>query len=120
MVAHEVYIKPGDVLTVRVSDTNARSTTAPRNNNNNNTDNNNYNRPNLSGNGWTVKAPKNRKANRTRKASGGKRALSGYMKFCRKMRPEILRSNPGIEFGAVGKLLGGEWNKLSEAEKKKF
>ena len=112
MVAHEVYIKPGDVLTVRVSDTNARSTTAPRNNNNNYNNDDNY--------GWTVKAPKERKANRTRKASGGKRALSGYMKFCRKMRPEILRSNPGIEFGAVGKLLGGEWNKLSEAEKKKF
>ena len=79
MVAHEVYIKPGDVLTVRVSDTNARSTTAPRNNNNNYNNDDNYNRPNLSGNGWTVKAPKERKANRTRKASGGKRALSGYM-----------------------------------------
>ena len=110
MVNHEVYIKPGDVLTVRVSDTNARSTTAPRNNNNYN-NNNNTTRVNLSKGG---------KKNRTRKASGGKRALSGYMKFCRKMRPEILKANPGIEFGAVGKLLGGEWNKLSEAEKKKF
>ena len=114
MVNHTVYIKPGDTLTVQVSDTNARSTTAPRsvNDYNNDNDDNNVPRLNLSKIGG--------KKNKTRKASGGKRELSGYMKFSRKMRPEILRANPGIEFAAVGKRLGEEWRKLSDAEKKKY
>lgn len=109
MVNHTIYIKPGDTLTVQVSDTNARSTTAPRSVNNYNNNNNNSPRINLSKGG-----------KKTRKASGGKRELSGYMKFSRKMRPEILRANPGMEFAAVGKRLGEEWRKLSDADKKKY
>jgi hypothetical protein len=111
MVNHTIYIKPGDTLTVQVSDTNTRSTTAPRsvNNYNNDDDDNNTPRINLSKGG-----------KKTRKASGGKRELSGYMKFSRKMRPEILRANPGMEFAAVGKRLGEEWRKLSDADKKKY
>ena len=114
MVNHTVYIKPGDTLTVQVSDTNARSTTAPRsvndyNNDDNDNNNNNSPRINLSKGG-----------KKTRKASGGKRELSGYMKFSRKMRPEILRANPGMKFAAVGKRLGEEWRKLSDADKKKY
>ena len=111
MVNHTIYIKPGDTLTVQVSDTNARSTTAPRSvNNYNNDDDNNAPRINLSKIG----------GKKTRKASGGKRELSGYMKFSRKMRPEILRANPGMEFAAVGKRLGMEWRKLSDTDKKKY
>ena len=110
MVNHTIFIKPGDTLTVQVSDTNARSTTAPRSVNDYNNDNdNNVPRINLSKGG-----------KKTRKASGGKRELSGYMKFSRKMRPEILRANPGMEFAAVGKRLGEEWRKLSDADKKKY
>ena len=107
MVNHTVYIKPGDTLTVQVAPMNARSTTAPGNNDNND---NNYARVNLSGG----------KKNSTRKASGGKRPLSGYMKFCNKMRPEILKANPGMEFAKVGKHLGEKWRALSEAEKKRY
>jgi hypothetical protein len=70
--------------------------------------------------GYQAMAVGNHELNKTRKASGGKRELSGYMKFSRKMRPEILRANPGIEFAAVGKRLGEEWRKLSDAEKKKY
>lgn len=108
MVNHTVYIKPGDTLTVQVSDTNAYSTTAPNNSN----DEMYTSRVNLSKMGG--------KKNKTRKSNGGKRELSGYMKFSRKMRPEILRANPGMEFAAVGKRLGEEWRKLSDAEKKKY
>lgn len=59
------------------------------------------------------------KKNKTRK-SGKKRALSGFMKFSMKERASVLKENPGIEFGAVGKELGKRWGALSEAEKKKF
>lgn len=59
------------------------------------------------------------KKNKTRK-SGKKRALSGFMKFSMKERASVLKENPGIEFGAVGKELGKRWAALSDAEKKKF
>jgi len=59
------------------------------------------------------------KKNKTRK-SGKKRALSGFMKFSMKERASVLKENPGIEFGAVGKELGKRWGALSEAEKRKF
>ena len=59
------------------------------------------------------------KKNKTRK-SGKKRALSGFMKFSMKERASVLKENPGIEFGAVGKELGKRWGALSDAEKKKF
>jgi structure-specific recognition protein 1 len=56
---------------------------------------------------------------KTRK-SGKKRALSGFMKFSMKQRASVLKENPNIEFGAVGKELGKRWRALSEAEKKKY
>ena len=59
------------------------------------------------------------KKGKTRK-SGKKRALSGFMKFSMKERAAVLKENPGIAFGAVGKELGKRWGALSDAEKKKF
>lgn len=110
MVNHDVYVRPGDTLTVRVAPMDPRSTTAPNNNNNNN-DNNTMARFNLSAFGGK---------RQTRKAGGGKRPLSGYMKFCNKIRPEILKANPGMEFAKVGKQLGEKWRALSDADKKKY
>jgi hypothetical protein len=43
-----------------------------------------------------------------------------FMKFCKEMRPAVMRENPGIEFQNVGKELGKKWRALSEAEKKKY
>jgi len=109
MVNHELVLKPGDTLTVTVADSNARSTTAPLNNNDRipeNFDNN----IRLGGG----------KKNRTRKTGGAKKALSGFMKFCKEKRPEVMRENPGIEFQNVGKELGKKWRALSEAEKKSY
>jgi hypothetical protein len=60
-----------------------------------------------------------KKGKKTRK-SGKKRALSGFMKFCQKERPAVMKENPGIKFTEVGKELGKRWGALSEAEKKKF
>ena len=59
------------------------------------------------------------KKSKTRK-SGKKRALSGFMKFSMKERASVMKENPGIAFGAVGKELGKRWGALSDAEKKKF
>ena len=47
--------------------------------------------------------------NNTRKQDGGKKALSGFMKFAKAERPNIMKENPNIEFGAVGKELGKRW-----------
>jgi protein involved in polysaccharide export with SLBB domain len=104
MVNHELVLKPGDTLTVTVADSNARSTTAPLNNNDRNLNN-------FEGGS---------KKNRTRKAGGAKKPLSGFMKFCKEKRPEVMRENPGIEFQNVGKELGKKWRALSEAEKKRY
>ena len=59
------------------------------------------------------------KKGKTRK-SGKKRALSGFMKFSMNQRASVMKENPGIAFGAVGKELGKRWGALSDAEKKKY
>lgn len=113
MVNHEILLKPGDTLTVTAYDSNDRSTTAPRNNNNNA----NSRAGNFDG------GAKNRKTTRKAKKesqAGGKRALSGYMKFCKAERPAILKETPGIEFKDVGKRLGAKWRSLSAAEQAKY
>ena len=69
------------------------------------------------------KVKKNRKeANKTRKnkQEGGKKKLSGFMKFSKQERPNIMKENPGIEFTQVGKKLGEKWRALSDAEKKSY
>jgi hypothetical protein len=52
--------------------------------------------------------------------SGGKRKLSGYMKFANKHRAEIMRSNPRATVPDIGRALGKKWRGLSEAEKKSY
>ena len=104
MVDHELVLKPGDTLTVTVADSNARSTTVPPNNNDRSLSN--------FGGGS--------KKNRTRKTGVAKKPLSGFMKFCKEKRPEVMDENPDIAFGDVGKRLGEKWRALSEAEKKKY
>ena len=69
--------------------------------------------------GEEVEEEEVKKGKKTRK-SGKKRALSGFMKFSMKERPSVMKENPGIAFGAVGKELGKRWQALSDAEKKKF
>lgn len=69
------------------------------------------------------KVKKNRKeASKTRKnkQEGGKRKLSGYMKFANKMRPQLMKDNPGMKVPQMGKKLGEMWGKLSDSEKKSY
>ena len=49
-----------------------------------------------------------------------KRAPSPYMLFCKAERPNIIKKNPKLTFGEVGKELGAAWGKLSDAQKAKF
>ena len=108
MVDHELLLKPGDTLTVTVAHPNDYSTTAPRNSNNNN---NNDDEFKIAGGG--------RRGKKTRKI-GGKRGANGFMKFAKEKRPEVMRENPGIAFGDVGKRLGEKWRALSAAEKARY
>ena len=42
------------------------------------------------------------------------------MIFVREERPTIVAKHPDAKFTEIGKILGSEWAKLSEAEKKKY
>ena len=64
---------------------------------------------------------RNRKgANKTRKMEGGKRKLSGYMKFANKVRPDLMKENPGMPIPKLGSAIGAKWRALSDAEKKSY
>ena len=42
------------------------------------------------------------------------------MVFCKEDRPKIVKANPGMVFGEIGKALGAAWGKLSDAQKAKY
>lgn len=46
-----------------------------------------------------------------------KRAMSAFMFFSQAERENVKKSNPGIAFTEVGKVLGERWNKMSAEEK---
>ena len=54
------------------------------------------------------------------KRKGTRRALSGYMKFVKAERKNVMSANPKMAFGDVGKELGKRWRALSDADKKRF
>ena len=70
----------------------------------------------------TAAKPSKAKASKGKKpaAAKEKKAPGPYMVFCKEKRPEILKKNPGMAFGEVGKALGAAWGKLSDAEKAKY
>lgn len=54
------------------------------------------------------------------KKSGKKRKLNGFMKFANTRRAALMKANPGAKIGEIGKMMGAEWRKMSEAAKKAF
>ncbi len=64
-------------------------------------------------------APKAAKATKATKAKADKpkRAPSPYINFCTEQRPKLKDANPGATFGELGKMLGEQWKKLTDAEK---
>ena len=64
---------------------------------------------------------KNNNRKNTRKQKGG-RKLNGYMKFAKKVRPEILRANPSLrsDVVSVARKIGEKWRALSDKEKARY
>ena len=102
MVVHNLVLEAGDELHVTVASAN-----------------NNTNASSVNAVVGNMEGGKNRK-NNTRKQEGGKKKLSGFMKFSKDNRASVLKENPGIEFAGVGKKLGEKWRALSDAEKKRY
>jgi hypothetical protein len=64
-----------------------------------------------------------RKEKKTRKGTRkGTRKLSGYMKFVKAKRSEVISENPKMksDIMAVGKEMGKRWRALSDSEKAKY
>jgi hypothetical protein len=57
-----------------------------------------------------------------RKARKQTRKLNPYMKFAKKMRPEILRQNPALrsDVVAVARKIGAKWRSMSDSEKARY
>jgi len=104
MVNHNLTLQPGDTLTVKCVENIMDQSAIMK----------------AEGNMSFVEGGKrNRKgANKTRKMEGGKRKLSGYMKFANKVRPQLMKENPGMKIPELGKKIGKMWGELSEADKK--
>jgi len=69
------------------------------------------------------KAPKKTVAKKSpakKDAPKEKKAPGPYMVFCKEQRPKIVKENPSMAFGEVGKALGAAWGKLSDAQKAKY
>lgn len=49
-----------------------------------------------------------------------KKKLSPYMKFCKETRTTVVKENPKLTFGEVGRKMGEIWRDMSEDEKKKY
>lgn len=118
MVVHNFVLEAGDELRV----TCAGAAPAAANGNSNGFSNEGSNSGNnASSNTSSFGGGKGKKnKNNTRKQEGGKKKLSGFMKFSKQERASVLKENPGIEFAGVGKKLGEKWRALSDAEKKRY
>lgn len=57
-----------------------------------------------------------------RKARKQTRKLNPYMKFAKKVRPEILKQHPALrsDVVAVARKIGAKWRSMSDAEKSRY
>jgi len=49
-----------------------------------------------------------------------KKKSGGYIVFCKEMRPKIVKENPWMSFGNIGKALGAAWIKLTDTQKSSY
>ena len=68
------------------------------------------------------KAEKKKKKSKRQKKdpNAPKRAMSAFMFYSQEHRASIQDKNPGVTFGQIGRILGAEWKKLSEADREKY
>ncbi|KOO29370.1 nucleosome binding protein [Chrysochromulina tobinii] len=52
--------------------------------------------------------------------AGGKKPVTGFMKFSAERRPTLKAEQPDLTFGGIGKALGAEWRGMSDKEKEKY
>lgn len=50
----------------------------------------------------------------------GKRQITGYILFSIEIRKSITQRNPEANFGEISRLVGIEWKKLTDAERRTF
>ncbi|KAI3462955.1 hypothetical protein Pfo_019618 [Paulownia fortunei] len=63
---------------------------------------------------------KKKKQKKKKDPNAPKRAISAFMFFCQMERENLKKSNPGISFTEVGKVLGDRWNKMTADEKSPY
>ena len=49
-----------------------------------------------------------------------KKKKNGYNKYNSKRRKELQEKNPNMGFGEMSKIIGGEWRKMTDEEKKTY
>ncbi|KAI5341027.1 hypothetical protein L3X38_020301 [Prunus dulcis] len=63
---------------------------------------------------------KKKKQKKKKDPNAPKRAMSGFMFFSQMERENVKKSNPGIAFTDVGRVLGDKWKKMSVEEKEPY
>ncbi|XP_019442642.1 PREDICTED: FACT complex subunit SSRP1-like [Lupinus angustifolius] len=63
---------------------------------------------------------KKKKQKKKKDPNAPKRALSGFMFFSQMERENLKKTNPGISFTDVGRVLGEKWKKMSAEEKEPY
>jgi len=66
------------------------------------------------------KAGTKKKAKKEKDPNKPKRPMSAFFFYSQENRERIKKENPSASFSEVGKLLGSEWNKVTDAQKKKY
>jgi len=66
------------------------------------------------------KSPKKKTKRAKKDPNAPKRALSGFMFFCKDKRPALAKENPKDGITEIAKMLGKAWGKVSAADKKKY
>lgn len=60
---------------------------------------------------------KGRRSLKEKDPNAPKRPLSDYMFYAQANRERVREENPGVSFGAVGKIVSQQWSELSEQAK---
>ncbi|KAG5527441.1 hypothetical protein RHGRI_028362 [Rhododendron griersonianum] len=64
--------------------------------------------------------PKKKKQKKKKDPNAPKKAMSGFMFFSQSERENIKKTNPGIAFTDIGRVLGERWKKMTAEEKEPY
>ncbi|XP_047310113.1 FACT complex subunit SSRP1 isoform X1 [Impatiens glandulifera] len=66
------------------------------------------------------KAKKQKKSSKKKDPNAPKKAMSAYLYFSQSQRESIKKTQPGISFGEIGRVVGDRWKGMSAEEKEPF